>query len=62
MFEGWAADVLASYIGKFVNVQRDSLKISLWEGNALWKNIVHVPAWVGRVCILISHAITSNAN
>jgi hypothetical protein len=46
MFEGWAADVLASYIGKFVNVQRDSLKISLWGGNVFWQDMFHVPTWV----------------
>eukprot|EP00775_Hariotina_reticulata_P007319 gene7319-7531_t len=39
MFEGWAADVLASYIGKFVNVQRDSLKISLWGGQGVLENV-----------------------
>ncbi len=32
MFEGWAADVLASTLGKFVDVQRDRLRISLWSG------------------------------
>lgn len=32
MFENWAADVLANYLGKFVDVQRDRLKISLWGG------------------------------
>jgi hypothetical protein len=32
MFEGWAADLVAAYLGKFVDVQRDQLRISLWSG------------------------------
>jgi hypothetical protein len=32
MLEGYAADLLASTIGKFVDVQRDRLRISLWGG------------------------------
>jgi hypothetical protein len=32
MFEGWAADLVATYLGKFVDVQRDQLRISLWSG------------------------------
>jgi hypothetical protein len=32
MFEGWAADVLASYLGKYLDLPRDRLRISLWGG------------------------------
>lgn len=32
MFEGWARDILASYLGRFVDVQRDKLRIGLWSG------------------------------
>lgn len=32
MFEGWAADMVAAYLGRFVDVQRDQLRISLWSG------------------------------
>ena len=32
MFEGWVADLLAGYLGKFIDVQRDQLGISLWSG------------------------------
>lgn len=32
MFEGWVADVLATYLGKFIDVQRERLRISLWAG------------------------------
>jgi hypothetical protein len=32
MFEGWAADLLATSLGKFADVQRDQLRISLWSG------------------------------
>jgi hypothetical protein len=32
MFEGWVADVLATYLGKFIDVQKDQLGISLWSG------------------------------
>lgn len=35
MFENWAADVLANYLGKFVDVQRDRLRISLWGGKCM---------------------------
>jgi hypothetical protein len=34
MFEGWVADLLASSLGRFIDVQRDSLRISLWSGEA----------------------------
>ena len=32
MFEGWVADVLAVYLGRFINVEKDKLRISLWGG------------------------------
>ena len=32
MFEGWAADLLATSLGRFVDVQKDKLRISLWSG------------------------------
>jgi hypothetical protein len=32
MFESYVADVLATYLGKFIDVQRDKLRISLWGG------------------------------
>lgn len=32
MFEGWASDLLASYLGQFLEVQREQLRISLWSG------------------------------
>jgi hypothetical protein len=35
MFEGWAADVLASYLGKYLDLPRDRLRISLWGGALL---------------------------
>ncbi|KAG7670791.1 hypothetical protein KSW81_004224 [Nannochloris sp. 'desiccata'] len=31
MFEGWASDLLASYLGQFLEVQREQLRISLWS-------------------------------
>ena len=33
MFEGWVADILASYLGHFVNIKREQLRISLWQGD-----------------------------
>lgn len=33
MFEGWVADLLASYLGHFVNIKREQLRISLWQGD-----------------------------
>ncbi len=35
MFEGWVAEALAMYLGKFIDVQRDRLRISLWGGESL---------------------------
>ena len=35
MFEGWAADVLASYLGKYLDLPRDRLRISLWGGGCM---------------------------
>ncbi len=32
MFEGWVADLLASYLGRYVDVQKDKLRIGLWSG------------------------------
>lgn len=36
MFEGWAADLLATSLGRFVDVQKDKLRISLWSGERRW--------------------------
>lgn len=33
MFEGWVAELLASYLGHFVNIKREQLRISLWQGD-----------------------------
>ena len=33
VFEGWVSDLLASYLGHFVDVKRDELRISLWSGD-----------------------------
>eukprot|EP00873_Tetraselmis_striata_P001703 jgi/Tetstr1/421967/TSEL_012866.t1 len=35
MFEGWVADLLASYLGHFVDVQRKTLRLGLWSGLTL---------------------------
>lgn len=35
MFEGYAADLLATSLGRFVDVQKDKLRISLWSGECL---------------------------
>ena len=39
MFEGWVAEVLATYLGRFINVERDKLRISLWGGESLFDNV-----------------------
>ncbi|KXZ51516.1 hypothetical protein GPECTOR_12g479 [Gonium pectorale] len=39
MFEGWAADLLATSLGRFVDVQRDKLRISLWSGSGVLENV-----------------------
>ena len=32
MFEGWVSDLLAAYLGQFLDVQREQLRISLFKG------------------------------
>ncbi len=32
MFESWVADVLANALGRYLDVQKDKLRISLWSG------------------------------
>ncbi|GFR45602.1 hypothetical protein Agub_g6999, partial [Astrephomene gubernaculifera] len=39
MFEGWAADLLATSLGRFVDVQKDKLRISLWSGSGVLENV-----------------------
>ncbi len=34
MFEGWLADLLAGYLGHFVNIKREQLRFSFWQGTA----------------------------
>ena len=38
MFEGWATEYLASYLGHFCDLQKEQLRISLWRGEfaACW--------------------------
>ena len=33
MFEGWLADLLAGYLGHFLDVKREQLRLSLWSGD-----------------------------
>ena len=35
MFEGWASELLASYLGHFLDVKKEQLRISLWSGKSL---------------------------
>ena len=35
MFEAFVADLLASYLGHFLDVKREKLRISLWSGDLL---------------------------
>ncbi|MEW5302355.1 MAG: hypothetical protein WDW36_005151 [Sanguina aurantia] len=44
MFEGWAADVLAGYLGRFVDVQKDRLRIGLWSGQGVLEDVALRPA------------------
>jgi len=32
MFEGWLSDLLASYLGHFLDVKKEKLRVSLWSG------------------------------
>jgi hypothetical protein len=33
MFEGWVADLIASTLGSYLDLTKDRLRISLWEGD-----------------------------
>ena len=32
MFEGWVSELLASYLGHFLDVKKEQLRVSLWKG------------------------------
>jgi len=32
MFEAWLSDLLASYLGHFLDVKPEALRVSLWKG------------------------------
>ena len=32
MFEGWLSDLLAAYLGHFLEINREQLRVSLWSG------------------------------
>lgn len=36
MFEGAASNLLSGILGRYVDVQRDKLRISLWNGASHW--------------------------
>ena len=38
MFEGWLADLLAGYLGHFLDVKREQLRLSLWSG-VTWQRL-----------------------
>lgn len=35
MFEGWASDILASYLGQVLDIQAEKLKVNLWKGTVV---------------------------
>ena len=44
MFEQWASDFIASYLGRFIDLQPEKLRISLWNGTKLLQQpIASVP-------------------
>lgn len=47
MFEGWASELLASYLGHFFDVRKEQLRISLWSGE---------PTTSRREFILFTHS------
>lgn len=34
MFESWVSELLASYLGHFVDIQKEQLRVSLWSGRS----------------------------
>ena len=49
MFEGWVSELLAGYLGHFVDVQKDQLRVSLWSGavarGSSWRSRRHMHAF-----------------
>ena len=43
MFEGWVSDLLASYLGHFLDVKKEQLRVSLWRGQC--KAVGFLLAW-----------------
>lgn len=35
VFEGWVVDHLSTWLGHFLDIQRDQLQISLWRGESV---------------------------
>jgi hypothetical protein len=36
VFEGWVSDLIASTLGSYLDLTKERLRISLWEGMLLW--------------------------
>jgi len=34
MFEAWLSDLLASYLGHFLDIKPEALRVSLWKGES----------------------------
>lgn len=40
MFESWVSELLASYLGHFVDIQKEQLRVSLWSGGSCICNVM----------------------
>lgn len=60
MFEGWASDLLASYLGQFLEVQREQLRVSLWSGESALIVKTQQPHSFARVTCYLYCLIVSN--
>ncbi len=42
MFEEWVGDVLTRFVGHFLDVKKDQLRVSLWSGDLDYLKAQHV--------------------
>lgn len=61
MFEGWISELLAGYLGHFLDVKREQLRVSLWNGELTHQLFLPaIPAAGGRHPVLARTACPSD--
>ncbi len=39
MFEGWLGEIIARFVGHFLDVKKEQLRVSLWSGATIFPMI-----------------------